>query len=80
MDMDFQEGRQFNLPGGPLTKPLRPVPKTPVLAIDAAIKPLPKEIQKFVRAQGVTTDTEFAWSWSEAELRKDLEGAGMGGG
>ena len=74
--------RQFNLPGGPLTKTLRPMPKAeaaPELALDAAIMSLPKGIQKFVRAQGVATDTEFAWSWNEAELRKDLEGAGMGG-
>ena len=79
--MDFQEGIQYNLPGGQLTKTLRQTPKTaPEPTVDAAIVALPKEVQKFVRAQGVATDTEFAWSWSEAELRKDLEGAGMGGG
>ena len=77
--MDFQEGRQCNLPGGALAKLVRLMPEPAVLTVDAAVNSLPKEIQKFVRAQGVATDTEFAWSWSEAEFRKDLEGAGMGG-
>ena len=40
---------------------------------------LPKKVQAFVKAAGVVTDTEFAWSWNAAELKMDLEKFGIEG-
>ena len=72
---EWQEERRINLAGGSRT--LRPQAPTRVPAGDVALQDLPESVQSIVKAAGITTDSEFAWSWDEAELRKELEDGGV---
>ena len=62
---------QINLAGGART--VKPEAPTIVPTEDVGLLDLPQSVLVIVRAAGVTSYNDFAWSWNEEELRKELE-------
>ena len=56
---------------------MKPEAPTIVPTEDVGLLDLPPSVLVIVRAAGVTSYNDFAWSWNEEELRKELEKGGV---
>ena len=56
---------------------MKPEAPTIVPTEDVGFLDLPPSVLVIVRAAGVTSYNDFAWSWNEEELRKELEKGGV---
>ena len=56
---------------------MQPKAPTRVPTADVGFLDLPESVLVIVRAAGITSESDFAWSWNEEELRKELEEGGV---
>ena len=74
---EWQEGKQINLAGGPLTRKKARTATGPIRAPDEAMSRLPKQVLQLVRGAGIVCDSELAWSWCSAEFKAEVDNLGL---